>query len=72
VNFIISFKQDELNLEHIYDDHVNTDMSWERFKEMCGECWNRSGKYAYLVIDKERRLNEGRYRSGFDVFIRNV
>jgi hypothetical protein len=72
VNFIISFKQDELNLRHIYDDHVNTDMSWDRFKEMCGECWNRSGKYAYLVIDKERKLNEGRYRSGFDVFIRNV
>jgi hypothetical protein len=71
-NILILFIQDDLNLRNIYEDHVNTDMSWGRFKEMCGKCWNRSGKYNYLVIDKETEINYESYRSGFDVFIRNV
>ena len=31
-NFIILFKQDETNLRHVYDDHVNKDMSFNEFK----------------------------------------
>lgn len=66
-NLILLFKQDELNLKHAYDDHVNTDMGWEQFKEICRECWQK--KYTFLTIDKERDINKGRYRKGFDVFI---
>lgn len=66
-NLILLFKQDELNLRHAYDDHVNTDMSWNQFKDICRECWKQ--KYTFLTIDKERGLNKGRYRKGFDVFI---
>ncbi|KAK9754552.1 Poxvirus A32 protein [Popillia japonica] len=66
-NFLIIFKQDELNLKHIYDDHVGVDMTFETFKEMCGECWNE--KYGFLIIDKDRDVDKGRYRKNFDCFI---
>ena len=26
LNFLVLFRQDEMNLKHIYGDHVNTDM----------------------------------------------
>lgn len=66
-NFLIVFKQDDLNLRHIYDDHVNTDMRFAQFKEICSACWDGAGRF--LVIDKDSDLNNGRYRKGFDCFI---
>lgn len=68
-NFIILFKQDFRNLQHIYQDHVNTDMSFEMFKKICTNVWD-SGNNQFLVIDKERGIAKGRYRKGLDVFIR--
>lgn len=67
-NFLILFRQDDMNLRHIYDDHVNTDMSYTQFKDLCSACWNE-GKYSFMVIDKDRDVNDGRYRKGFDCFI---
>lgn len=67
-NLVVLFRQDEMNLKHIYDDHVNTDMTYTQFKDLCLVCWNES-KYGFVVIDKDRELNEGRYRKGFDCFI---
>lgn len=67
VNFLIVFKQDERNLKHIYNDHVGPDMTFEKFREVCGEAWK--GKYGFLVIDKERSMSNGRYRIGFDKFV---
>lgn len=67
-NFLILFKMDELNLKHIYDDHVGSDMKYQSFNELCSECWNNE-KYNFVVIDKDSPLNEGRYRCGFDTFI---
>ncbi|KAK9730801.1 Poxvirus A32 protein [Popillia japonica] len=46
-NFLILFKQDDLNLRHIYDEHVGTDMSFEKFKAMCGDCWNLNLRHIY-------------------------
>lgn len=68
INLLVIFKQDEMNLKHIYDDHVNTDMSYKQFKSLCSKCWNDS-KYGFVVIDKDSELNKGRYRRGFDCFI---
>lgn len=66
-NFLIVFKQDDTNLRHIYSDHVSPDMSFQRFQDMCAICWNE--KYGFLVIDKDRELENGRYRKEFDGFI---
>lgn len=66
-NFLVLLKQDQLNLKHIYQDHVGTDMSFEKFCFICRECWKQ--KYGFLVISKEDEINNGRYRCGFDRFI---
>ncbi|KAG5313778.1 SETMR methyltransferase, partial [Acromyrmex insinuator] len=41
-NLLILFKQDDTNLKHVYNDHVNTDMSYEDFCELCRCCCNKS------------------------------
>ena len=67
-NLIVMFKQDSTNLRHVYDDHVCTDMKFDKFVEMCSTCW-RDDKFNFIVIDKDCELNKGRYRKGFDSFI---
>ncbi len=71
VNLLILFRQDEVNLKHIYDDHVNTDMTYNQFKNLCSKCWV-DGQHSFFVIDKDRGINNGRYRKGFDIFAINV
>lgn len=70
-NFLVLFKQDEMNLRHIYDDHVNTDMTFHKFKELCHNCW-RESDHSFVSIDKDRPINDGRYRKGFDCFIKGI
>ena len=64
-NLLILFQTDEINLRHVYNDHVNTDMSFLDFKSLCLKCW-RGNKYNFLMISKDSDLKEGRYRCGFD------
>lgn len=66
-NVLIFFKQDDMNLKHIYNDHVNTDMTFDSFKKVCSECWK--DKYGFLVITKDNDIHKGRYRSKFDTYI---
>lgn len=70
-NLLVLFRQDELSLRHIYNDcGVSTDMRFDRFKEICHNCWKK--KYGFLVIDTESDVNNGKYRKGFDCFIKNI
>lgn len=66
-NFIIMFKQDEMNMRHVFSDHVAPDLTFTQFQEMCSKCWNN--KYGFLVIDKDSDVNSGRYRKGLDSYI---
>ena len=34
-------KQNGINLKHVYNDHINTDMSYENFCEVCRCCWQQ-------------------------------
>ena len=65
------FGQYVVNLKHIYDDHVNTDMSYKKFRELCEKCWG-NGNYGFLVTDKDRALNIERFRNGSDKFLINI
>ncbi|KYQ46185.1 hypothetical protein ALC60_14819 [Trachymyrmex zeteki] len=65
-NPLILFKQYGTNLKHIYNDHVNTDMPYEKFCALCHLCWQR--KYDFVMIDKDSALRNGRYTGGFDDF----
>lgn len=67
-NFLIIFKQDDVNLKHIYDEHVNSDMSWQNFKSLADDIW--SEPYACLIINKDCEINNGRYRKHFDKFVK--
>lgn len=68
-NFLIVFRQDERNLHHIYSDHVNLDMTFDNFKVLCSKVWSK-GQNNFLVIDRYSDIDKGRYRSGFDSFIK--
>lgn len=63
-NVLLIFKQDAMNLRHIYNDHVSPDMSFDQFCDICHSCWPDHG---FLFIDKDRE--HGRYRKNFDSFI---
>ncbi|KYM99641.1 hypothetical protein ALC62_09609 [Cyphomyrmex costatus] len=65
-NLLILFKQDGTNLKRVYNDHVNTDMLYKDFCDLCRKCWQQ--KYGFLVIDKDSALANGRYRKGFNDF----
>lgn len=67
-NFLILFKQDDLNLRHIYNDYaVACDMKFNIFRDMCNYCWRE--KYGFVVIDLDSDVSGGRYRKGFDNFL---
>lgn len=67
VNFLIVFKQDDVNLRHIYDEHVSSDITWNNFKTLAYDIWK--DPYSCLIINKDCELNNGRYRKMFDMFV---
>lgn len=70
-NLLIIFKQDDRNLRHIFDDHVNTDMLYERFKIICNKALKCEN--GFLLTDKERdNINNGRYRIGFEKIVTKI
>ena len=69
-NFLILFEQDDRNLEHVYKDHVRSDMKFETFKNMCLGCWK--DEYGFLTLNKDSEMNGGRYRQGLDRYIYDV
>ena len=71
VNLLAIFRQDEMNLKPVYKYHVNSDMCFTHFKDLCSKCW-KDDKYRFLIIDKDRLMNGGRYRKGFDCFPINM
>lgn len=68
-NLIVLFEQDDLNLKHVFNDHlVSNDMTFDVFKEMCWLCWKE--KFNFLLVDKCADVKSGRrYRKGLDTFI---
>lgn len=55
VNLLIIFKQDDTNLRHIDNEHVNSDMSWQDFKQLCVSIWK--DPFMFLLINKDCGLN---------------
>lgn len=67
-NFAILFRMDILNMRHAFHDfNVDLDMSFEDFKQFCGECWKE--KYGFVIIDLDSESNNGRYRRNFSDFL---
>jgi len=53
-NFIIMFKQYDLNMRHIYRDQINTDMNYETFVKIGQKCWE--DKHGFLLISKDKEM----------------
>lgn len=67
-NFVILFKQDDVNLRHVFNDMgVECDMKFKQFKMLCIECWRN--KYGFVVIDLDSDVHNGRYRKGFSSYL---
>lgn len=67
-NFIILFRQDDLNLKHVYNDFsVNADMKFEQFRTLCLECWREP--FGFACISLEHEVNSGRYRKNFNQYL---
>jgi len=52
-------------MKHVYNNHMNIDMSYEDFGELYRNCWQQ--KYGFL-IDKDSALINGQYRKRFNEF----
>lgn len=67
-NFIILFRQDDLNLKHVYTDFgVNADMKFEEFRKLCLDCWRVP--FGFTCISLEHEVNNGRYRKNFNEYL---
>ena len=65
-NFIILFKQDAKNLNHIYADHCSQDITKEGFKSFCNKVWKT--RHSFITIDLTSSLMNGKYRKNLDSF----
>ena len=69
-NFICLFPQDLKNLNHIFEDHVGSDMTKEEFRQLCKVAWEK--QHWFVFIDLSSKKHNGKYRSGLgDFFIPN-
>ena len=48
-NFICLFPQDLQNLSHIFDDHVGSDKTKEKFRQLCKATWEE--QHGFVIID---------------------
>lgn len=67
VNFLCIFKQSNAYIKTIYDEYVGSDFTFERFKEICGECWKDT--FGFLTIDATLKKESGRYGKNFQLEI---
>ena len=65
-NFICLFSQDLKNLNHIFEDHMESDMTKEEFRPLCKIAWEK--QHGFVIIDRNSKKHNGKYRSGLDEF----
>ena len=65
-NFLCLFPQDLKNHNHIFDDHVGSDMTNEEFRHLSKTASEK--QHGFAIIDLSSKKNNGKYRSGLDEF----
>ena len=69
-NFICLFPQDLKNLNHIFDDHVWSDMTTEEFRQLSKTAWEK--QHGFVIIDVSSKKHNGKYWSGLDeIYMQN-
>ena len=64
-NFICLLSQDLKNLNHIFDEHVRSDMTKEEFRQLYKTAWEKQQEF--VIIDLSSK-NNGKYKNGRDEF----
>ena len=65
-NFLIMFNVDDRDLQSIHQSHVGRDISFKEFQEFYDHTMKEP--YSFVVIDKTKPPEAGKYRVGFDTF----
>ena len=65
-NFICLFPQDLKNLNHIFDDHMGSDMTKGEFRQLCKAAWKK--QHGFVIIYFSSKKLNGKYRSWHDEF----
>ena len=65
-NFICLFPNDLKNLNHIFEDHVGSDMPKKKFRQLCKVAWEK--QHGLVIIDLSSKKHNGKYRRGLDEF----
>lgn len=60
INFICVFNQNEHYTKRIYQEFVGSDMVFNRFQEICRECW--SIPHGFITIDMTKKSHSGKYK----------
>ena len=60
------FPQNLKNFNHIFDDHVTSDMTKEEFRQLCKTAWEK--QHGFVIIDLSSKKHNGKYRSDLDEF----
>ena len=59
-------EEDLKNLNHIFEDHVGSDMTKEEFRQLCKTAWEK--QHGFAIIDLSSKIHHGKYRSGIGEF----
>jgi len=65
-NFICLFRQDLKNVNHVYNDHVFSDMTKDDFQNVCKIAWEKP--YGFVVVNLSSNKDNGQYPIGLDTF----
>ena len=65
-NFICLFPQELKNLNHIFEDHVGSDITDEECRQLCKVAWEKLN--VFVIIDLSSKTHNGRYESGLGEF----
>ena len=64
-NFLILFKQDTRNINHIHADHCS-EIPLGEFRNFCNEVWKI--KHAFVTIDLTSGIENGKFRKNLSTF----
>ena len=65
-NFICLFPQDLKNLNHIFDDHVGSNMTKEEFRQLCKTAWVKH--HGFVIIDLSSKNTTANIENRLDEF----
>ena len=65
-NFVCLFPQDMRNINHIYSDHISSDVAKDEFRTLGKTAWNK--RHGCVVIHLTIKKDNGKYRVCLDTF----